>query len=80
MRHFSPKGKMPSKYTIELQQQQRRSLAFGDKRDFEEAGRGLFATRSYRIHTTESASQAQGEVSCEPIFCSFSLFFVCPPS
>ena len=80
MRHFSPKGNMPSKYTIELQQQQRMSLAFGDKRNFVEAGRGLFATRSYRIHTTESASQAQGEISCEPIFCSFSLFFACPPS
>src|SRR5271157_2671837 len=35
--HFSPKGKMPSKYTIEAQQQQRKILPFANTKDFEEA-------------------------------------------
>jgi len=46
--HFSPKGKMPSKFTIELQEQQRRVLPFNDKRDFEEAKRGFIAAPPYR--------------------------------
>jgi hypothetical protein len=29
--HFSPKGKMPSKFTVELQEQQRKTLPFADK-------------------------------------------------
>ena len=29
--HFSAKGKTPSKYTIELQEQQRKTLPFADK-------------------------------------------------
>jgi alkyl sulfatase BDS1-like metallo-beta-lactamase superfamily hydrolase len=41
--HFSTKGRMPSKYTIELQNGQRKTLPFEDKRDFEEAQRGLIA-------------------------------------
>jgi alkyl sulfatase BDS1-like metallo-beta-lactamase superfamily hydrolase len=46
--HFSSKGKMPSKYTIESQQQQRKILPLADKRDFEEAKRGFIAAPSYR--------------------------------
>ncbi|MDX0685597.1 MBL fold metallo-hydrolase [Sinorhizobium medicae] len=46
--HFSPKGKMPSQYTIEAQQQQRQLLPFADKRDFEEAKRGFIAAPSFR--------------------------------
>jgi alkyl sulfatase BDS1-like metallo-beta-lactamase superfamily hydrolase len=33
--HFHPKGKMPSKFTVEKQQQLRKTLPFEDKRDFE---------------------------------------------
>src|SRR5512143_264321 len=36
-KHFDPKGKMPSKFTIELQNGLRKTLPFEDKRDFEEA-------------------------------------------
>ena len=36
-KHFHPKGKMPSKFTIEFQNGQRKSLPFDDRRDFEEA-------------------------------------------
>jgi linear primary-alkylsulfatase len=32
--HFTPKGKLPSKYTIEAQQQQRKILPLADKQDF----------------------------------------------
>jgi alkyl sulfatase BDS1-like metallo-beta-lactamase superfamily hydrolase len=46
--HFSPKGKMPSKYTIEAQQKQREILPLADKRDFEEAKRGFIAAPPYR--------------------------------
>jgi alkyl sulfatase BDS1-like metallo-beta-lactamase superfamily hydrolase len=46
--HFSPKGKMPSKYTVEAQEQQRKILPFADKRDFEEAKRGFIAAPPYR--------------------------------
>ncbi len=46
--HFSPKGKMPSQYTIEAQQQQRRILPLADKQDFQEAKRGFIAAPPYR--------------------------------
>ena len=39
---------MPSRYTIEAQQQQRRILPFADKQDFEEAKRGFIAAPPYR--------------------------------
>jgi alkyl sulfatase BDS1-like metallo-beta-lactamase superfamily hydrolase len=46
--HFSSRGKMPSKYTVEAQQQQREILPLADKRDFEEAKRGFIAAPTYR--------------------------------
>ncbi|SEI18841.1 Alkyl sulfatase BDS1, metallo-beta-lactamase superfamily [Rhizobium tibeticum] len=46
--HFSPKGKMPSQYTIEAQQQQRQLLPFADRQDFEEAERGFIAAPPFR--------------------------------
>ena len=47
-KHFSAKGKMPSQFTIEAQQEQRRVLPFADKQDFEEAKRGFIAAPSFR--------------------------------
>jgi len=47
-KHFDPKGKLPSKYTVELQQQLRSSLPFEDKRDFEEMKKGFIAAPKYR--------------------------------
>ena len=46
--HFDKKGKLPSKYTIELQQQLRSSLPFEDKQDFEEMKKGFIAAPEYR--------------------------------
>ena len=39
---------MPSQYTIEAQQEQRRVLPFADKQDFEEAKRGFIAAPPFR--------------------------------
>lgn len=47
-KHFDPKGKMPSKFTIELQTKRRGSLPFDDERDFEEAKKGFIAAPDYK--------------------------------
>ena len=46
--HFIPKGKLPSKFTVELQKKWREMLPFDDERDFEEAKSCFIASPSYR--------------------------------
>jgi alkyl sulfatase BDS1-like metallo-beta-lactamase superfamily hydrolase len=41
--HFDPKGKPPSKYTVEVLKQARGTLPFADQRDFDEQKRGFMA-------------------------------------
>jgi hypothetical protein len=41
--HFHPKGKAPSKFTLDVLKQARGGLPFGDTRDFEELKKGLIA-------------------------------------
>ncbi len=41
--HFHPKGKPPSKYTIEIIKKARATMPFSDKRDFEEQKKGFIA-------------------------------------
>ena len=41
--HFHPKGKAPSKFTLDELRKARTSLPFGDTRDFEEQQKGLIA-------------------------------------
>ncbi len=41
--HFHPKGKAPSKYTLDVLRQARGGLPFGDTTDFEEQKKGLIA-------------------------------------
>ena len=41
--HFDPKGKPPSKFTMEVLRQSSKNLPFADKRDFEEQKKGLIA-------------------------------------
>jgi len=41
--HFHPKGKAPSKYTIEILEQAKAKLPFADTRDFDENKKGLIA-------------------------------------
>lgn len=57
-KHFSPKGKLPSTFTVQLQKEQRASLPFEDKRDFEEAKRGLIATPPYKQIKAEAGNIA----------------------
>jgi alkyl sulfatase BDS1-like metallo-beta-lactamase superfamily hydrolase len=60
-----PKGKMPSKFTIELQKGLRATLSFEDKRDFEEAKRGFVAAPPYRQIMAEARNVARGMGSYE---------------
>ncbi len=39
--HFHPKGKVPSKYTVEVIEKARATMNFADKRDFEEQKKGF---------------------------------------
>jgi alkyl sulfatase BDS1-like metallo-beta-lactamase superfamily hydrolase len=41
--HFHPKGKAPSKFTLEVLKKAKDQLPFGDNRDFEEHKKGLIA-------------------------------------
>jgi len=41
--HFDPKGKGPSKHTLAIWEDWKKSLPFDDKRDFEEAQKGFIA-------------------------------------
>jgi hypothetical protein len=41
--HFHPKGKAPSKFTIDILKQAKSKLPFSDTRDFEEQKKGLIA-------------------------------------
>lgn len=41
--HFHPKGKAPSKFTLEVLKDAKAALPFGDTRDFDEQTRGLIA-------------------------------------
>ena len=57
-RHFDPKGKMPSEYTITFQNSLRNSLPFEDKRDFDEAGKGFIAEPGYHQIMAEAGNVA----------------------
>jgi alkyl sulfatase BDS1-like metallo-beta-lactamase superfamily hydrolase len=57
-KHFDPKGKMPSKFTIELQNGLRKSLPFEDKRDFDESKKGFIAAPPYKQIMAEAGHVA----------------------
>jgi alkyl sulfatase BDS1-like metallo-beta-lactamase superfamily hydrolase len=57
-KHFDVKGKMPSKFTIELQNGLRKSLPFEDKKDFEEAKKGFIAAPTYKKIMAEAGNVA----------------------
>jgi alkyl sulfatase BDS1-like metallo-beta-lactamase superfamily hydrolase len=58
LQHFHPKGKMPSKFTIELQKGLRATLPFEDKHDFEEAKHGFVAAPPYKQIMAEAGNVA----------------------
>ena len=57
-KHFHPKGKPPSKFTLELQDGRRATLPFEDQRDFEEAKRGFIAAPTYKQIMAEAGNVA----------------------
>jgi len=57
-KHFDSKGKMPSKYTVELQKGLRATLPFADKRDAEEAKKGFIAAPDYKQIKAEAGHVA----------------------
>jgi len=57
-KHFHPKGKMPSSYTVDAQNKHRRNLPFSDKRDFEEAKKGFIAAPEYKQIMAEAGHVA----------------------
>ncbi len=57
-KHFHPKGKLPSTFTVALQNGQRETLPFDDKRDFEEARRGFIAAPDYKQIKAEAGHVA----------------------
>ncbi len=57
-KHFDPKGKLPSEYTVEAQKQQRAILPFEDKRDFDEARKGFIAAPDYKQIMAEAGNVA----------------------
>lgn len=56
--HFDDKGKLPSKHTIKIQNEWRKTLPFDDKRDFEEHKRGFIAAPSYKKIMAEKGNVA----------------------
>ncbi len=57
-KHFDPKGKLPSEFTIELQNGLRKSLPFEDNRDFDEAKKGFIAAPEYKQIMAEAGHVA----------------------
>ncbi len=57
-RHFHKKGKMPSKFTVEMQQELRKTLPFEDQRDFEESKRGFIVAPPYKQIKAEAGNVA----------------------
>eukprot|EP01105_Mastigella_eilhardi_P021415 TRINITY_DN5182_c0_g1_i1.p1 TRINITY_DN5182_c0_g1~~TRINITY_DN5182_c0_g1_i1.p1 ORF type:complete len:644 (-),score=142.18 TRINITY_DN5182_c0_g1_i1:1388-3319(-) len=58
MQHFDPKGHLPSQSTTEHHARLRASLPFDDKRDLDEAARGLIAKPEFQTIMTEAGGIA----------------------
>jgi alkyl sulfatase BDS1-like metallo-beta-lactamase superfamily hydrolase len=56
--HYHPKGKLPSKYTVEAQRALREQLPLDDVQDFEEQKRGFIAAPPYRQIMAEAGHVA----------------------
>jgi len=56
--HSHPKGQPPSRHTVAAQQDQRSTLPFDDRRDFEESRRGFIAAPPYRQIMAEAGHVA----------------------
>lgn len=56
--HFDPKGKMPSEFTVKLQEALRGALPFEDRLDFEEARKGFLVEPPYKQIMAEAGNVA----------------------
>ena len=74
-KHFDPKGKMPSTFTIELQKGLRQTLPFQDQRDFEEAKKGFIAAPPYKQIMAEAGNVAWDMGSYDFLLNSFDSVF-----
>jgi alkyl sulfatase BDS1-like metallo-beta-lactamase superfamily hydrolase len=57
-KHFDPKGQAPSSYTVDLQNNLRKTLPFEDKRDFEESKKGFIAAPTYKSIMADAGNVA----------------------
>lgn len=57
-KHFDPKGKAASKFTVELQNRLRKTLPFEDKRDFDESKKGFISAPPYKQIMAEAGNVA----------------------
>jgi alkyl sulfatase BDS1-like metallo-beta-lactamase superfamily hydrolase len=57
-KHFDPKGKQPSEFTIEKRREQEGFLPFEDERDFEESKKGFLAAPDYKQIMSEAGNVA----------------------
>ena len=57
-KHFHPKGKMPSKVTVEKQNKLRQQMPFGDKKDFEEQKKGFIVAPNFKQIKAEAGHVA----------------------
>lgn len=57
-KHFDPKGKLPSSFTIDQQNNLRKSLPFEDKRDFDESRKGFIAAPDYKTIMADAGNVA----------------------
>ncbi|MDX2240821.1 MAG: alkyl sulfatase dimerization domain-containing protein [Leptolyngbyaceae cyanobacterium bins.302] len=73
--HFDSKGKLPSAFTIALQDSLRQSLPFEDERDFEEAKKGFIAAPPYKQIMAEAGNVAWDMGSYEFLLQSFDSVF-----
>jgi linear primary-alkylsulfatase len=58
IKHFHPKGKPPSKFTIEVIKKARATMNFADKRDFDEAKKGFIGAPDSKIIKAEAGHNA----------------------
>ncbi|MFZ0409300.1 MAG: alkyl sulfatase dimerization domain-containing protein [Cyanobium sp.] len=58
LKHFDPKGKPPSSFTIQFQSGLRKNLPFEDRRDFEESQKGFIAAPPYQQIMAEAGHVA----------------------
>lgn len=57
-KHFHEKGKLPSKFTLAIRDEQLKTLPFSDKRDFDEAKKGFIAAPKYKQIMAEAGNVA----------------------